>query len=320
MTSQNLSLREAKISLSRFENTLPSLYRQLHQHVQIIRIAKQKSNIRALNKEQVAASKTFKTLKRYLQDLDELECRVSLDDLPKFKLIADPLKMAAYEQIVEFVELDAQLDSSQLDESSPTAVLPVISPPSPPGPSREMEEEEEHPELASLQQLQRTEDEVQELEAVGESWRNLQQDLQDVAEMMTTMSKLVKEQQEKVDTIEGNVVEADMKTKEGLLEIIKARRAKWAGMPIAGALVGGLIAGPLGMLAGFKAAGVATGLIGTYVGYKGTSYLKRSVNDDIPQLEAPKMGAFSDEEGEEGEFQQFEEGELRDSESFKPFK
>ena len=74
------------------------------------------------------------------------------------------------------------------------------------------------------------------------------------------------------------------------------------------------------MLAGFKAAGVATGLIGTYVGYKGTSYLKKSVNEDIsPQLEAPKMGAFSDEEGE-GEFQQFGEGELRDSESFKPFK
>ena len=34
------------------------------------------------------------------------------------------------------------------------------------------------------------------------------------------------------------MVEADIKTKEGLLEIIKARRAKWAGMPIAGALVG----------------------------------------------------------------------------------
>ena len=116
---------------------------------------------------------------------------MSLDDLPKFKLVADPLKEAAYEQIVEFVELDAQLDESQLDESSP-AVLPIspavlpISTLSPGSsreienhpPSGEMEGEEHHPELASLQQLQRTEDEVQELEAVGESWRNLQQDLQ----------------------------------------------------------------------------------------------------------------------------------------------
>ena len=118
----------------------------------------------------------YRTLKRYLQDLDELECRVSLSDLPKFKLISDPLKEAAYQQIVEFVELDAQMDESQLDESTP-AVLPV-SMTTPPGPSSGGGMEEEHPELAALQQLERTEDEVGELEAVGESWRNLQQDLQ----------------------------------------------------------------------------------------------------------------------------------------------
>ena len=101
--------------------------------------------------------------------------RVSLSDLPKFKLVADPLKREAYDQIVEFVELDAQMDESQLDESCPVAVLPSISAP---GTSSGETEEEGHPELAALQQLQRSEDEVVELEAVGESWRNLQQDLQ----------------------------------------------------------------------------------------------------------------------------------------------
>ena len=62
---------------------------------------------------------------------------------------------------------------------------------------------------------------------------------QDVAEIMTSLSELVKTQGEEINTIEQNVEAARGKTSMGLLEIIKARRAKFAGVPVAGAVVGG---------------------------------------------------------------------------------
>ena len=55
---------------------------------------------------------------------------------------------------------------------------------------------------------------------------------------MGNLSKAVHTQQEDLDTIEQNIEVAKLETGLGLLELIKARRAKFAGIPIAGALVG----------------------------------------------------------------------------------
>ena len=62
--------------------------------------------------------------------------------------------------------------------------------------------------------------------------------LQDVAEIMTNLSKLVNTQGEEINTIEQNVEKAKVETSQGLLEIIRARRAKFASVPVAGAVVG----------------------------------------------------------------------------------
>lgn len=44
-------------------------------------------------------------MKNYLKELDELENRIFFSDLEKFKAIADPLKQAAYDEIVKFVQV-----------------------------------------------------------------------------------------------------------------------------------------------------------------------------------------------------------------------
>ena len=63
-----------------------------------------------------------------------------------------------------------------------------------------------------------------------------------------------------------------------------------------------MVGGPLGLLAGFKVAGVVTAVIGTYAGYKGGKFLKTKVNSDLEpdfvpgMLEAPRLGAYQEED------------------------
>ena len=80
------------------------------------------------------------------------------------------------------------------------------------------------------------------------------------------------------------------------------------------------------MLVGFKVAGVLTAAVGTFVGYKSGKYLRNKVNEGVEEevpgmLVAPTIGAYEEEEGcltdDSGEFQQFDEREIRLSENFR---
>lgn len=61
-------------------------------------------------------------------------------------------------------------------------------------------------------------------------------------------------------------------------------------LPVAGALLGGVIGGPLGLLAGFKAAGVAAALGGGALGFAGGNLVRKhrkaTVDLQIKQLTA----------------------------------
>lgn len=69
---------------------------------------------------------------------------------------------------------------------------------------------------------------------------------------------------------------------------------KLAVLPVAGALLGTVLAGPLGLLAGFKAAGVAAALGGGALGFAGGSMVQkqRKARLDLgtKQLTAPPPG------------------------------
>ena len=52
-------------------------------------------------------------------------------------------------------------------------------------------------------------------------------------------------------------------------------------IPVAGAIVGGIIGGPIGLLAGFKLAGVAAAGVGGFVGYQGGKYVKQKHSDKV---------------------------------------
>ena len=52
-------------------------------------------------------------------------------------------------------------------------------------------------------------------------------------------------------------------------------------IPVAGAVVGGLVAGPIGLLAGFKLAGCVAAVGGGVAGYQGGKYWKKKHDKNV---------------------------------------
>lgn len=75
----------------------------------------------------------------------------------------------------------------------------------------------------------------------------------------------MQDQREHVDTIEDNIVETEVNVTGGAKLLQKAAKLKVAAYPIAGALLGTCIGGPVGLIAGLKLGGITAigcGLLG----------------------------------------------------------
>uniref|UniRef100_A0A8C7XNL4 Syntaxin 17 n=1 Tax=Oryzias sinensis TaxID=183150 RepID=A0A8C7XNL4_9TELE len=98
-------------------------------------------------------------------------------------------------------------------------------------------------------------------------------------------------QQEKIDSIEDNINTASTNVEEGTKSLGKAVGYKLAVLPVAGALLGGVLGGPLGLLAGFKVAGVAAALGGGALGFAGGNLVQKhrraQVDKQMKQVTEP---------------------------------
>uniref|UniRef100_K1QLT0 Syntaxin-17 n=1 Tax=Magallana gigas TaxID=29159 RepID=K1QLT0_MAGGI len=102
--------------------------------------------------------------------------------------------------------------------------------------------------------------------------------LTELNSMVHEFSSAVKTQQETIDRIEDNIDKAHSEVQKGAFELGKASKFKTAVFPIAGAVIGTVVAGPVGLFAGAKI-GAALGLgIGGTAGFFGGKYLKNRQN------------------------------------------
>lgn len=93
--------------------------------------------------------------------------------------------------------------------------------------------------------------------------------------MVYEFSSLVEQQQEKLDNIEENLEKAHGNVQSGVKNLSKGAKLKTAMIPLAGALVGGIVGGPLGFVAGAKLGGVAAAVGGGVIGFVGGKVFKR---------------------------------------------
>jgi len=131
-------------------------------------------------------------------------------------------------------------------------------------------EEAQLPPLQVQMNLAAEEEEVAKKEAYLRSWQQLQTDFEDLNHIFRDFSQMVHGQAEMVDQVEQHVETAAVNVEEGNKILAKAAKMKSATYPMMGALIGGCMAGPIGIVAGLKLgalAGISGGILGLCNGF-----------------------------------------------------
>ncbi|XP_010612672.1 syntaxin-17 [Fukomys damarensis] len=227
-----------------------------------------------LHEEHINAGRTVQQLRSNIREMEKLCLKVRKDDLILLKRMLDPVKEEASAATAEFLqlhlasveELKKQFnDEETLLQPSLTRSMTVG------GAIHTPEAEADSQSLTQINALP----EIPRDQNAAESWETLEADLIELNQLVTDFSLLVYSQQEKIDSIADHVNTAAVNVEEGTKNLGKAAKYKLAALPVAGALIGGVVGGPIGLLAGFKVAGIAAALGGGVLGFTGGKLIQR---------------------------------------------
>jgi len=275
-----------KHPLKRFEPTLRTSLRIVIPS-NLDRLKKHKNNIEKytytkqwmeLNKEQINATRTVQQLKATIRDLDNIKFQIREEDLDGFEKSITPMKQQSIQSIQEFASLEIlilnEVKSSQIQANEnrvsdkrvtqPTDTLDDLLFPDDTSPQRPI----------TPQQIQNTQPSTEQITA-HHSWEELRESLMELNSLVKDFATVVHHQQENVDRIEENIETAHENVHAGASYLGQASKYKAVMLPIGGAIAGGLMGGPIGMLAGFKLAGVVAAVGCAAAGYQGGKYMKR---------------------------------------------
>ncbi|KAM5186627.1 syntaxin-17 [Callospermophilus lateralis] len=247
-----------------------------------------------LHEEHINAGRTVQQLRSNIREMEKLCLKVRKDDLLLLKRMIDPVKEEASAATAEFLqlhlesveELKKQLNEETLLQPPLTRSLTVG------GAFHNTEDEASSQSLTQIYALP----EIPRDQNAAESWETLEADLIELSQLVTDFSLLVNSQQEKIDSIADHVNSAAVNVEEGTKNLGKAAKYKLAALPVAGALIGGVVGGPIGLLAGFKVAGIAAALGGGVLGFTGGKLIQRRKQKMMEKLTSscPDLPSQSD--------------------------
>ncbi|KAG8572218.1 hypothetical protein GDO81_011980 [Engystomops pustulosus] len=212
-----------------------------------------------LHKEHINAGRTVQQLRANMQDMETLFLKVKNEDIPALTKVLQPVKDMALASIGDFLEIH----SKSVDELREESFFHV--------PNSVTEKEASYKSNSEIQIDTPFTEDVN----TSESWNTLEKDLLDLNDIINEFSHLVHTQQEKIDSIEDHVNTAAVNVEEGTKNLGKVLQYKLSLLPAAGALIGGIVGGPIGLMAGFKVAGIATAIGGGLLGFTGGKVLQR---------------------------------------------
>ncbi|XP_021547199.1 syntaxin-17 [Neomonachus schauinslandi] len=236
-----------------------------------------------LHEEHINAGRTVQQLRSNIREMEKLCLKVRKDDLVLLKRMTDPVKEEASAATAEFLQLHLEsveeLKKQFNDEE--TLLQPSLTRSMTVGGTFHTAEAEADPQnmtqVYALPEIPRDQN-------AAESWETLEADLIELSQLVTDFSLLVNSQQEKIDSIEDHVNRAAVNVEEGTKNLGKAAKYKLAALPVAGALIGGVVGGPIGLLAGFKVAGIAAALGGGVLGFTGGKLIQRKKQKMMEKL------------------------------------
>ncbi|KAF6127514.1 syntaxin 17 [Phyllostomus discolor] len=229
-----------------------------------------------LHEEHINAGRTVQQLRSNIREMEKLCLKVRKEDLGLLKRMIDPVKEEASAATTEFLQLHLESVEElkkQFDDEE-TLLQPSLTRSVTVGGAFHTTDAEAEADPQSMTQIYAL-PEIPRDQNAAESWEILEADLIELSQLVTEFSLLVNSQQEKIDSIEDHVNTATVNVAEGTKNLGKAAKYKLAALPVAGALIGGVVGGPIGLLAGFKVAGIAAALGGGVLGFTGGKLIQR---------------------------------------------
>jgi syntaxin 1B/2/3 len=89
-----------------------------------------------------------------------------------------------------------------------------------------------------------------EAEEMAADYKKLEDELVELVDLFQEFQRLVKQQQSSIDTIEDNTAKAEEDTRSAVIELGQAANYSSYSLPLMGAVVGGLVLGPVGAVVG----------------------------------------------------------------------
>ncbi|KAF3839791.1 hypothetical protein F7725_018508 [Dissostichus mawsoni] len=182
----------------------------------------------------------LKQLRANMREMEKLCMRVRAEDTPALDALVQPVRDRASAAARDFL----LLHSNPVPQPAPKT--PPAAQPNRCVSSSYHDDDDVCEEPLSGRQIQLQLPEIPADQSAAESWDNLEEDLKELSGLVMEFSLLV-----------------------------HAVGYKLALLPVAGALLGGVLGGPLGLLVGFKAAGVAAALGGGVLGYAGGNLVQK---------------------------------------------
>ncbi|CAK9802925.1 STX17 [Anthophora plagiata] len=249
-------IRRLEIQISNFNVAIPHHVDLLKRHKNNIQKYQAQQEWEKINKENMNVSRIIKQLKELLYQIDTLRAQVLDADINEFDKLTANARASIMNAVREYMELQLNL----------TNLSPISS--------KDEDQAESYPLDNRYMQLQEKQQELQHQETCLHAWNNLQGDMHQLHQLFVDFNKIVDDQKELVNSAEDNIEETNTNVVQGEKFLQKAVRYKVAMYPLAGAVIGTCIGGPVGLLAGLKVGGL-TALGCGILGFTGASLLKK---------------------------------------------
>ncbi|XP_061929807.1 syntaxin-17 [Apis cerana] len=248
-------IRRLEIQINNFNVAIPHHVDLLKRHKTNIQKYQAQHDWEKMRREHINVARIIKQLKELLYQMDTLRAHVLDSDINQFDKLTANARMSILNAIKEYMELELNLPMS-------------------PESSINEDQANSYPLDNTYIQLQKEQQDLQHQEACLHAWNTLQGDIHQLHQLFVDFNKIVDDQKELVNSAEDDIVETNINVKEGEKFLEKAARYKVAMYPLAGAVIGSCIGGPIGLLAGLKVGGL-TAIGCGILGFTGASILKK---------------------------------------------
>ncbi|CAH1789399.1 unnamed protein product [Owenia fusiformis] len=277
---------------------------RLHHHQQNIVKFQKLSEFDNLNKEHINATRTVQQLKSNMLALERTRHQVEESEQEKFDAKVKDIQREAAENVADFLNTHGKLEQPfgqstatdiQSDSSSDNLIhRHSVNVTNTDG------DHVDHPLDSGMQyfdgleqkseaiQTQDLMEEVRQTKEAEASLEHLRENLEDFNSIIHDFSSIVHAQQETIDSIEDNVENAHEDVHKGTIQLSNAAKLKAVMIPIAGAVVGTVVAGPVGLIAGAKIGGLIGAVGGGVIGFTSGKYIKKKKDEGI-NIEMKKM-------------------------------